>query len=170
MSSVILLKGDIMSKFSENLKNFREKNKLTQKELAHLLNVNRVSYARWENGSREPNMETIKKIATTLDISVNDLLLEPSWNEYIKKYPNRPNYSKIDWIPYQEFEIESYYEILENKDKRDKLKKSILVAYLDEENIFEVYNYLLKKWKLDEDETKDFNSIFQEVQEYNYLR
>ncbi|CQR24388.1 transcriptional regulator [Streptococcus varani] len=159
-----------MSKFSENLKEFREKNKLTQKELAHLLGVNRVSYARWENGSREPNMKTIKKIATTLDISVEDLLVEPNWNEYIKKYPDRPNYSKIDSVSYIDLEIDSYDEIRENKDKRDKLKKSILIAFLDGENIFEVYNYLLKKWNLNEDETKDFNSIFQEVQEYNYLR
>lgn len=159
-----------MSKFSENLKNYREKNKLTQKELAHLLQVNRVSYARWENGSREPNMETIKKIATILEISVDDLLLEPSWNEYKSKYPDRPNYSKIDWIPYRQLNLENYKDIIADKEKRDILKKSILCAYLDDENVFDVYYYLIKKWGLNEPEVKHLNTIFLEVEEYHYLR
>lgn len=158
-----------MSKFSENLKDYRMTNRLTQKELAHLLNVNRVSYARWENGSREPSMDTVKKIAKILNISVDDLLLERSWSDYIKKYPDRPNYSKIDWIPYDKLEITNYDEIKNDKNKRDVLKKSILCAYLENKNIFDVHSYLIKKWKLSEQEMKHLNTIFQEVEEYNYL-
>ena len=35
--------------FAERLKEKRKNKKLTQQELASLLNINRVSYARWEN-------------------------------------------------------------------------------------------------------------------------
>lgn len=164
------MKGSYMSKFSENLKSFREKNNLTQKELADKLNVNRVSYARWENGSREPNMETIKKIATTLKISVNDLLYEASWNDYIKKYSNIPNYSKIDWIPYNQIAIEKYSEIMSDNNKLDILKKSLLCVFLANENIFDVHSYLIKKWRLNDIELEHLNSIFLEVEEYHYLR
>lgn len=96
--------------------------------------------------------------------------LEFEWNKYQKKYPDSPIYSKVDWIPYKVFEIESYDEILENKDKCDKLKKSILCAYLDNENIFDVHYYLIKKWGLSEPEVKHLNTIFLEVEEYHYLR
>ncbi|WP_421038288.1 helix-turn-helix domain-containing protein [Streptococcus hyointestinalis] len=96
--------------------------------------------------------------------------LEFEWNKYIKKYPDSPIYSKIDWIPYQNLELKNYNEIIENKDKRDILKKSILCAYLDNENIFDVHYYLIKKWGLSEPEIEHLNSIFLEVEEYQYLR
>ena len=92
------------------------------------------------------------------------------WNKYIKKYPDLPIYSKIDWIPYQELELKNYNEIIENKDKRDILKKSILCAYLGNENIFDIHYYLIKKWGLNELEIKHLNNIFLEVEEYHYLR
>ena len=86
------------------------------------------------------------------------------------KYPDSPIYSKIDLIPYQELELKNYNEIIENKDKRDILKKSILCAYLANENIFDIHYYLIKKWKLNEREIKHLNNIFLEVEEYHYLR
>ncbi|WP_448169100.1 helix-turn-helix domain-containing protein [Streptococcus hyointestinalis] len=38
------------------------------------MNINRVSYARWENNSREPNLETIVKLAKIFDTTTDDLL------------------------------------------------------------------------------------------------
>ncbi|MGX9844652.1 helix-turn-helix domain-containing protein [Streptococcus iniae] len=96
--------------------------------------------------------------------------LEYEWNKYQEKYPDSPIYSKIDWIPYQELELKNYNEIIENKDKRDILKKSILCAYLGNENIFDIHYYLIKKWGLSELEIKHLNTIFLEVEEYHYLR
>ena len=63
-----------MSTFSEQLRKYRIKKGLTQQELASLLNINRVSYARWENNSREPNLETIVKLAQIFDTTTDDLL------------------------------------------------------------------------------------------------
>lgn len=95
--------------------------------------------------------------------------LEYEWNEYQKKYPDMPVYSKVDWIPYQEIELKNYNEILNNKNKRDILKKSLLCVYLHKENIFDAHSYLIKKWKLSEQDIKHLNTIFLEVEEYIYL-
>jgi Predicted transcription factor, homolog of eukaryotic MBF1 len=60
----------------KNIKNFRKNKKLTQKQLADIIGVSVVTIQNYENGRREPNMETLKKIASALDIKLNDLLLD----------------------------------------------------------------------------------------------
>lgn len=152
------------------LENVVKLSKILDTTTDELLGIDKLVTSNW-----------ISRIKTTitqiLDIPKDSQLqkrieekLEFEWNKYIKKYPDSPIYSKIDWIPYKEFEIESYDEILENKDKRDILKKSILCAYLDNENIFDVHYYLIKKWGLSEPEIEHLNTIFLEVEEYQYLR
>ena len=60
--------------FAERLKEKRLEKRITQQEIADKLHVNRVSYARWENNSREPNLETIVKLAKIFDTTTDDLL------------------------------------------------------------------------------------------------
>lgn len=60
-----------MKVFSERLKELRQKKGLTQQEIADLLHVNRVTYTNWEKGNREPNFETIIKIADLLEVSLD---------------------------------------------------------------------------------------------------
>ena len=62
---------------SEVLKNIREKNGLTQDEMAEKLFVTRQAVSRWENGETVPNTETLKLISTTFDVSINTLLGSP---------------------------------------------------------------------------------------------
>lgn len=61
-------------KFNENLKLAREKRNMTQKEVADQIGVAKSTYSLYESGNREPNVQTIKKIADTLRISADDLL------------------------------------------------------------------------------------------------
>ena len=49
--------------FGEKLKGYRLQAKLTQDELAKKLFVDRTAITRWENNSRLPNIETVKKLA-----------------------------------------------------------------------------------------------------------
>ena len=51
------------------LKEIREKNHLTQKEVASLLGVPRSTYANYETGNREPEMSVLIKFASKLNIS-----------------------------------------------------------------------------------------------------
>lgn len=61
-------------KFNENLKAAREKKNMTQKEVADSIGVAKSTYSLYESGNREPNVQTIKKIADTLNVSADDLL------------------------------------------------------------------------------------------------
>lgn len=60
--------------FSETLKQIRTAKELTQRELAELMYVNRSTIARWENGSRLPDVVMISRLARCLGIDVNTLL------------------------------------------------------------------------------------------------
>ena len=58
--AVINNMGDI---FNENLKSAREKKGLSQKEVAEAIGVAKSTYSLYESGNREPNVQTIKRIA-----------------------------------------------------------------------------------------------------------
>ena len=61
-------------KFNENLKAARERRNMTQKEVADNIGVAKSTYSLYESGQREPNVQTIKRIADTLNVSADDLL------------------------------------------------------------------------------------------------
>ncbi len=52
----------------------RKKKNLTQKELGNKLGVTQQTVAQYENGARIPKLETLKKIASALDVPVEDIL------------------------------------------------------------------------------------------------
>lgn len=60
--------------FAENLRVYRERMKLSRKEIAALLSISIQAYGHYENGEREPKLEMLVKIATTLHVSIDDLL------------------------------------------------------------------------------------------------
>jgi transcriptional regulator with XRE-family HTH domain len=59
------------------LKNLREKNCLTQDQLARRMMVTRQAVSRWENGETQPNTETLKLLSKEFDVSINTLLGSP---------------------------------------------------------------------------------------------
>lgn len=57
-----------------NIKNYRLLKNLSRKQLAESLNVSVPTISRYETGAREPNMETLNKIAKILNINISDLV------------------------------------------------------------------------------------------------
>ena len=57
--------------FPQKLKELRLKKGLTQTELGEKVGVKQSTFTNWENGKREPNFETIIKIADLLEVSVD---------------------------------------------------------------------------------------------------
>lgn len=55
------------------IKEYREEMQLTQKELALKINNLQRNISNWENGTSEPDCETIIKLAETFDISIDEL-------------------------------------------------------------------------------------------------
>ena len=47
------------------LKNLREKNNLTQEQLAERVQVTRQAVSRWETGETQPNTDTFKTVITS---------------------------------------------------------------------------------------------------------
>ena len=60
--------------FSEQLKEIREANKLSQVETAQKLGVTKQSVANWENGNIMPSIDMLVKIAKLFNITTDFLL------------------------------------------------------------------------------------------------
>lgn len=58
----------------EKIKTARLEKKLTQKNLAELLNVTVSNISKYENGDRTPKLKTLKKLEEILDIELLDLV------------------------------------------------------------------------------------------------
>lgn len=58
---------------AERIKNARIAKHYTQKDLAELINVKSTTVSGWELGRNEPSIETLKKLATKLDVSFSYL-------------------------------------------------------------------------------------------------
>ena len=56
------------------LKEIRKERNLTQKEFAEKLNISQQAISQYENGDREPKLETWQKLADFLDVPVDYLL------------------------------------------------------------------------------------------------
>ncbi len=63
-----------MNQVGKNIKNFREKKKVTQEEMAQALFMTRQAISNWENGKTEPDIDTLQKIADFLNITMEELI------------------------------------------------------------------------------------------------
>ena len=59
------------------LKNLREKNGITQEQMAEKLFVTRQAVSRWETGETQPNTDTLKLLSKEFNLSINTLLGSP---------------------------------------------------------------------------------------------
>ena len=65
-----------MKVFPQRLKELRLKKGLTQTELGEKVGVKQNTFTNWENGKREPNFETLLKLASILNTTTSYLLGE----------------------------------------------------------------------------------------------
>lgn len=70
-------------KIGENIKKFRYAKKMTQKELAEILNVTTRTIQNYESGNREPSISTIKSLAEALDVEIISLLGSKKYRDYL---------------------------------------------------------------------------------------
>ena len=63
-----------MIEFNEKLRRLRRNKKLTQEQLANILQVSSGTIAMWETAKREPDFTMVQKIATFFDVSIDYLL------------------------------------------------------------------------------------------------
>jgi transcriptional regulator with XRE-family HTH domain len=62
---------------SQIIKTLREKNGITQDQLAERLMLTRQAVSRWETGETQPNTDTLKLLSKEFNVSINTLLGAP---------------------------------------------------------------------------------------------
>lgn len=89
---------------NNRIKQFRLKSKLTQQQLADLMDVTRQAVTRWESGTVEPSTENLISLAQIFDCSVDELICNDLVTskekiiikEVLVKEENKPSFWSID--------------------------------------------------------------------------
>lgn len=63
-----------MDTFSVRLKDLREENNLTLKQLADAIGVSDIAISRWENNKRTPNIDSLLALCKYFKVSADFLL------------------------------------------------------------------------------------------------
>jgi transcriptional regulator with XRE-family HTH domain len=62
--------------FHENLKRYREAKEMTQAALAKAMKVSLRNVQNWEQGQREPSLQTLRELAGVLGVTLSELVSE----------------------------------------------------------------------------------------------
>lgn len=96
--------------FNERLRFLRESAGMTQTELAKKISVAATTYRNYENTSREPNYDTLIKIANVLGVTTDELLGIHSYSTQldrlkllISQLPDSALPSLTDYVQYLTF-------------------------------------------------------------------
>lgn len=81
----------------KKLKKLRRERNLTQRELAKTLSISPTCYAGYEQGYRQPDLKTFKKIANYFNVSTDFLMNEENVNSALEKNDtfNEDNFSML---------------------------------------------------------------------------
>jgi transcriptional regulator with XRE-family HTH domain len=61
-------------KYGNRIAQLRDEKRLTQEELAQKVGINRAALSHYENNRREPDYETLQRIATFFHVSIDYLM------------------------------------------------------------------------------------------------
>ena len=64
----------------DKIKLYRENKKMTQNEIADILGVKAATISKYEAGTLEPNIESLKKLAEIFNVSVDELIKEDDFD------------------------------------------------------------------------------------------
>ncbi|MFA9413894.1 MULTISPECIES: helix-turn-helix domain-containing protein [unclassified Streptococcus] len=63
-----------MNKFPEQLKTLRTQKSWSQDDLANQLHLSRQAISRWENGETSPDLDTLVKLASIFEVTLDELV------------------------------------------------------------------------------------------------
>lgn len=72
-------------KFHERLRELRKQSTYTQKELAEKLGVSTITIRQYEQGTREPNIERILRLALIFNVSTDELLCVSDFKTFLEE-------------------------------------------------------------------------------------
>ena len=117
------------------LKMLRLNNRMTQKQVADLLNVDRSTYTYYETGKIKPNVDTLVKLCCIFDVSMDVLaeikgcdldILKERVEEYLAAGEDAQTFASLN---HQEQRILLLFRLCRNKEEAiEKLKELALSA------------------------------------------
>lgn len=93
--------------FAENLKQIRREHRLSQEDLAEMLDVSRQAVSKWEQGQGYPEVETLLRLSEKLNVSPDALLSREIDSSSDGKRPNA-NGEIIITSPYENVIVTCY--------------------------------------------------------------
>lgn len=118
------------------LKYLRKRSGLTQKELAKLLGYEQTIVSMWENGTRDPNVQTLIELSKIFDCSIDELV----GNEINQEKSNNKN---------NEFKSDEKFT-----DKQETLLP--LIQMLNDRQCQRTYDYLSGMLDVSAEEQKNW--------------
>jgi|InofroStandDraft_1065614.scaffolds.fasta_scaffold04159_13 transcriptional regulator with XRE-family HTH domain len=102
----------------DNIKRIRIEQKLTQKKLGELCGIDEANLRKYENGRLKPSLNTIRKIASSLNVYLSDLI--DDWSSYSSE-----EYAKDleNGLPLDELGMLQDYRILNDNGKNEARKR-----------------------------------------------
>ncbi len=123
----------------ENIRDIREKRRLTQEEMASQLAMSTSGYAKIERGETKLYHEKLEKIANILQVSINELLPSSKQGITVCMSEQTDCYNNVYYgnnnleisllkkeIAHQKETIKQYHCLLEQKDNELKALKEII--------------------------------------------
>lgn len=128
-----------------NIKNYRKKQNLTQKELAIIVDVTDATINRYEQGQREPNIETLNKIADALNVSVSELISDEHTMNISEMSNDDLNFLyDTELVELAEIFKKLGYELKENNSTINILKDDKGIASIPEKDFIELGKQSIK--------------------------
>ena len=140
--------------FGDRLKELRKGKKLTQVQVSEMIDVQQGTYSRWENGTLEPSLEAVVKLAKLFDTTTDYLL-------------GKTIYSTLDVVPHPITRIDLKKLKEFNKTELDVLKFAIVMNGIKNHSTLPKYlDELVSENNLDEEEQEILQTLFKEVSDY----
>ena len=123
-----------MGIFNERLKTARKRKNISRPRLAEMLCVTPATVTRWENGDREPDFATTKRIACALETTISFLLGEidkPAPFIIVPTYllPEDQFHTKVA-VPSQDEALLELFHTLEQREREEVLQFIRFKKYL----------------------------------------
>ena len=159
----------------EKIKIYRENKNMTQNEIAEVLGVKPATVSKYESGTLEPNIESLKKLAEIFNVSIDELIKEDDFDisrinilEVLREQKNMKlkgnlyNTNHIEGSKLTEDQTRYIYETNTLLAEKDSITD--LDDVLETSNHFKLVDYMLDiaDKKLTEKMIKEFHKILKE--------
>ncbi len=126
--------------FSFRLKKLRIEKRLSQNELAKILNVSQTTIAKWEKQEQEPSIKIIKQLAEIFEVNIDYL------------YGNdKKTQKEIEYLKSNEYltDTNNFLNIEQTKNISLLLKNELTITDQLKQNKIDEKNYYFKKFDID---------------------